>query len=97
MATNPCIADPPASQLYKEVVLKPRNGGVPNPEAITAIKALWTSKLDAYDAILSSRPYLAGQNLTLADLYHLPYGQKIIDAGHGEPLMDSKARPHLAA
>lgn len=76
--------------------MKPRLGGVPNPEVIAAGKAFLASKLDVYESILSARPYLAGQNLTLADLYHLPYGQKIIDAGHGEALMDHKARPHVA-
>lgn len=76
--------------------MKPRLGGVPNPEVITAGKVVLAAKLDAYESILSTRPYLAGNNLTLADLYHLPYGQKIIDAGHGEALMDHTARPHVA-
>lgn len=76
--------------------MKPRLGGVPNPDLIAASKAIWASKLDAYESILATRPYLAGNNLTLADLFHLPYGQKIIDAGHGEALMDHKARPHVA-
>ncbi|KAJ7642105.1 glutathione S-transferase [Roridomyces roridus] len=31
-------------------------------------------KLEAYDAILGKQRYLAGETLTLADLFHLPYG-----------------------
>jgi glutathione S-transferase len=88
--------DPTASAIFKEVVMKPRTGGVPNPAVIAAGKALWASKLDAYEKILEHRPYLSGNNVTLADLFHLPYGQKLIDAGHGEALMDHKARPHVA-
>ena len=32
------------------------------------------SKLDAYEKILGKQAYLGGENLTLADLFHLPNG-----------------------
>ncbi|KAJ7478917.1 glutathione S-transferase [Mycena latifolia] len=34
-------------------------------------------KLEAYDAILLKQRYLAGSTLTLADLFHLPYGPMV--------------------
>lgn len=76
--------------------MKPRNGLVPDETVIQAARVTLDSKLDAYDSLLSHRRYLGGQNLTLADLYHLPLGQKIIDAGYGASLMDDKRRPNVA-
>ncbi|KAG8764095.1 hypothetical protein FRC11_005505 [Ceratobasidium sp. 423] len=32
------------------------------------------AKMDGYERILSKQKYLAGDNFTLADLFHLPYG-----------------------
>ncbi len=31
--------------------------------------------LEVYDSILAKQPYLAGDEVTLADLFHLPYGK----------------------
>ncbi|KAJ7642085.1 glutathione S-transferase [Roridomyces roridus] len=36
--------------------------------------AILDQKLEAYDAILGKQRYLGGETLTLADLFHLPYG-----------------------
>ncbi|KAH6907359.1 glutathione S-transferase [Coprinopsis sp. MPI-PUGE-AT-0042] len=38
-------------------------------------------KLDVYDKILSKQKYLAGEDLTLADLFHLPFGALLPAAG----------------
>ena len=76
--------------------MKPSKTGRPVDEtALQAALALFEDKMDGYERVLSQRPYLGG-NLTLADLYHLPLGTKIIDAGHGSALTDSKKRPHVA-
>lgn len=40
--------------------------------------------LAAYETILSKQKYLAGEELTLADLYHLPYGTLIKTLGFAE-------------
>lgn len=46
----------------------------------------YVAKLDAalatYDTILSKQAYLAGNDVSLADLFHLPYGQLAKDLGH---------------
>ena len=38
-------------------------------------------KLDVYEQILSSSKYLAGDEVTLADLFHLPYCELLPVAG----------------
>ncbi|KAJ7928338.1 thioredoxin-like protein [Mycena leptocephala] len=38
-------------------------------------------KLDAYEAILSAQRYMAGDTLTLADLFHLPYAPLVASGG----------------
>ncbi|KIJ32241.1 hypothetical protein M422DRAFT_783510 [Sphaerobolus stellatus SS14] len=40
------------------------------------------NKLKAYEQILGTQKYLAGDEVTLADLFHLPYGYTIIQAGY---------------
>ena len=37
-----------------------------------------------YDVILSKQPYLAGEEITLADLSHLPHGNSLHTFGHGD-------------
>jgi glutathione S-transferase len=37
--------------------------------------------LAAYDAILSKTKYMAGDSLTLADLFHLPCGTMLSEVG----------------
>ncbi|KAJ7910404.1 glutathione S-transferase [Mycena leptocephala] len=48
-------------------------------------------KLDAYEAILSAQRYLAGDKLTLADLFHLPYAPLVAS---GSDIMTR--RPNVA-
>jgi glutathione S-transferase len=38
-------------------------------------------KLDVYEQILSKQKYLAGDEVTLADLFHLPYAELLPKAG----------------
>ncbi|CAA7257339.1 unnamed protein product [Cyclocybe aegerita] len=38
-------------------------------------------KLDVYERVLAKQKYVAGDELTLADLYHLPYGRLVGIAG----------------
>ncbi|KAF9534005.1 glutathione S-transferase [Crepidotus variabilis] len=59
-------------------------------EAISTLDA----KLDAYEKILSKQKYLAGDELTLADLYHLVYGSLLPNAGYTG--LESESRPNVA-
>ncbi|KAJ7163025.1 glutathione S-transferase [Mycena filopes] len=48
-------------------------GVAPDAAVLDAQLEALDKKLDAYDAILGRHRYLAGETLTLADLFHLPY------------------------
>ena len=43
-------------------------------EAGKALLATLEKKLEAYEVILSKQKYLAGDDVTLADLFHVPRG-----------------------
>ncbi|KAJ7101264.1 glutathione S-transferase [Mycena belliarum] len=66
--------DPPASQLVYELVLKKTlGGGETDPKTVEEQLAILEAKLSAYDVILGKTKYLAGDSITLADLFHVPY------------------------
>ncbi|KAF8875524.1 thioredoxin-like protein [Infundibulicybe gibba] len=54
-----------------------------NPDEAIAKRLIdtLTAKLEVYDVILGKQKYLAGDKLTLADLFHLPYGSLLPEAG----------------
>jgi len=84
--------DPYVSGIVYEKVYKPYSGGKPDEVAVKKYYDTLVPKLDAYDKILSKQKYLAGNECTLADLHHLPYGAKLYEAGYGH-VIDS--RSHL--
>ena len=54
--------------------------GMPvNEGAAKAIKDVFEERLPGYERILSKQKYLAGDDLTLVDLFHLPHGQLVVD------------------
>ncbi|CEI70315.1 hypothetical protein FVEN_g1166 [Fusarium venenatum] len=79
--------DPNVSTIAAEEVFNPRKGlGPTNKDIVKAkIKDLDASFI-GYERILSKQKYLAGDNVTLADLFHLPYGQMTESLGLGELL-----------
>ncbi|KAH9849528.1 glutathione S-transferase [Lenzites betulinus] len=66
--------DPIAHSLTLENIFKPMFGGKTDPAVVATLKTTLEGKLAAYDVILGKTKYLAGDELTLADLFHLPYG-----------------------
>ncbi|KAF7378141.1 Glutathione S-transferase [Mycena sanguinolenta] len=60
-------------QLAFELLLKPSRGMKPDEARVKELLVTMNSKLDAYDKILSKQKYLAGDTLTIADLFHLPW------------------------
>ncbi|KAF9001538.1 glutathione S-transferase [Cyathus striatus] len=68
-------SDPYASQQYTITCL--RSEGVPDPEKFKSSIETLSAKLDVYDQILSKQKYVAGDELTLADLFHLSYGEML--------------------
>ncbi|KAJ7175030.1 glutathione S-transferase [Mycena crocata] len=64
--------DPSASKAGFELYMQ--YWGVPaNQAVVDAQLEILDKKLDAYDAILGKHRYVAGETLTLADLFHVPY------------------------
>ncbi|KAG6840451.1 hypothetical protein C0991_006627 [Blastosporella zonata] len=80
--------DSAASAAVYENVFKAYHGQTPDPAAFDALIKKLDAKLDVYDTILSKQKYVAGDELTLADLFHLPYGTMLATAGSN--IMESK-------
>ncbi|KDQ08437.1 hypothetical protein BOTBODRAFT_37879 [Botryobasidium botryosum FD-172 SS1] len=59
---------------FELLVKKYRNLGAPNEAIVAQGYEDLKTKMAAYDSILAERRFLAGDNITLADLFHLPNG-----------------------
>ncbi|KAG2018450.1 glutathione S-transferase [Coprinopsis cinerea AmutBmut pab1-1] len=81
-----------AGKAVFEMVFKPMMGGKSDQKVFDDLIATLSSKLDVYDKILAKQKYLAGNEITLADLFHLPYGVLLSTAG--SEIMQSK--PNVA-
>ncbi|KAJ7246202.1 glutathione S-transferase [Mycena rebaudengoi] len=66
--------DPIVKKILLATFGYPAKGISADPAAATAAITELSSKLDVYEAILGKQKYLAGNELTLADLFHLGYG-----------------------
>lgn len=66
----------------------------PDEDRITKLLTTITSKLTVYDKILGNQQYLAGEHVTLADLWHLPLGFMLEKAGYN--VMSDEGRPNVA-
>jgi len=76
--------DPIASGIASEKIFKRYRGGVTDEKRVEELVAQFELKLNGYEAILSKQKYLAGNELTLADLFHLPYGSIVFEQlGYG--------------
>ncbi|KAK0500087.1 glutathione S-transferase [Armillaria luteobubalina] len=81
--------DPYATAVGMEKIIKPLHGGQADEAAVEAALTSLSAKLDAYDVILAKQKYLAGDDLTLADLFHIPWG--VLLAVAGSDIMESKS------
>ncbi|KAF5371759.1 hypothetical protein D9758_003514 [Tetrapyrgos nigripes] len=73
--------DPFASTATFEAIFKSMLGQTKNDAVYDeSIKTL-SAKLDAYEKILAEQKYMGGDELTLADLFHLPSGSLLATAG----------------
>ncbi|KAF8182505.1 glutathione S-transferase [Mycena galopus ATCC 62051] len=82
--------DPSASKAGVHLNQK-KLGWSYNEAVITEQLKILDEKLDAYEVILSKHRYLAGETLTLADLFHLPYAAYV---AYGGDIMT--CRPNVA-
>ncbi|KAF8225648.1 glutathione S-transferase [Tricholoma matsutake] len=73
--------EPLAVGVFNEMVRKPFFGESGNKDLFNSHIESLAAKLDAYDAILGKQKYIAGDELTLVDLFHLPLGVLLGIAG----------------
>ncbi|KAF8333881.1 glutathione S-transferase [Amanita rubescens] len=84
--------DPHASGIaFEKVVKKWRGLEIDEAQVTKHITALG-GRLDVYEKILSKQKYIAGDEFSLADLFHLPYGVKVYQGGHGDLI---ESRPNV--
>ncbi|KIK77937.1 hypothetical protein PAXRUDRAFT_834790 [Paxillus rubicundulus Ve08.2h10] len=86
--------EPHALGVLIEKVLKGRKGLLPDESAVTRHLAALNDKLDVYEVILAKQNYLAGDHVTLADLFHLPFGTMLEGPGLGYDVF--KRRPNVS-
>jgi len=63
--------DPAGFALLYERVIKQYIGQTTNEERVEELTSQLETKLDGYEAILRKQKYLAGDEVTLADLFHM--------------------------
>jgi glutathione S-transferase len=66
--------NPSASVIVFQRVVVPRFGGQTNEALVQQQAVTLEGKLAGYEKMLSKQKYLAGDEVTLPDLSHLPYG-----------------------
>ncbi|KAF6755336.1 glutathione S-transferase [Ephemerocybe angulata] len=70
-----------AGRAVFEMVFKPMMGGKSDEAVFQDLITSLSAKLDVYDKILATQKYMAGNEISLADLFHLPYGVLLATAG----------------
>lgn len=66
--------DPQASGLAFERMFKQFQGKTADEDRVKQLSEKLGAVLDVYETILSKQKYIGGNDVTLADLFHLPYG-----------------------
>jgi glutathione S-transferase len=87
--------DPFASGIASQRVFIPARGGKTDEVRVGELATTLEGKLAGYEKILSKQKYLAGDEITLADLFHLPYGSMLAPQGF-KFLEDSEKFPNVA-
>ncbi|KAJ7892417.1 glutathione S-transferase [Mycena leptocephala] len=72
---------PVVLNVVTELVRKPMSGKPADDVASAAALAELSAILDIYEIILSKYKFLAGDEFTIADLFHLSYAPMLADAG----------------
>ncbi|RXW12750.1 hypothetical protein EST38_g13105 [Candolleomyces aberdarensis] len=81
-----------ASAAVFEKLIKPYQNLTPDIAVFDALIKKLEAKLDVYEQILSKQKYLGGDEVTLADLSHLPYGSLLPAVGSNV----IESRPNVA-
>jgi glutathione S-transferase len=75
--------DEPLIKLLKELVVKKRQGGEPDPKIVDEARVELGKVLDVYEKLLEGKDYLTGE-FSLADIIHIPFTFLAFNAGEGD-------------
>jgi len=81
---------PLAQRFARELLFNPMQGFASDESRAKEAYAKLNANLDAYDEILGRQRYIGGNMITLADLFHVPYGSLLVQIGRGE-VFESRA------
>ncbi|GFZ51632.1 hypothetical protein JCM24511_09399 [Saitozyma sp. JCM 24511] len=90
-----CNFDEPAHSIAGELYFAKFHGREGDVALADKNKALLAKRLKVYDQILSKQKYIAGDDLTLVDLFHLTYGNLNVTIGGAPALTDAEGHPNL--
>jgi glutathione S-transferase len=74
--------NPPASKIVYEKVFKKWRGERADMEVVKASVEELKRVLDVYEKRLSSVPYIAGDEFSIADISHIPYTNLLLKCGY---------------
>lgn len=74
--------NPPASKIVYEKIFKKMRGERPDMKVVEASVAELEGVLDVYEQRLSSVPYIAGDEFSIADISHIPYTNLLLKCGY---------------
>ncbi|KAG8945085.1 hypothetical protein FRC04_001246 [Tulasnella sp. 424] len=69
--------DPSASGIVVEKIVNPFKGLPSDENKFQKHVETLNAKIDGYERMLTKHKYLAGDEITLADLWHLPFGEEV--------------------
>ncbi|KAJ7866227.1 glutathione S-transferase [Mycena olivaceomarginata] len=84
---------PAIFKILMEAVGKSRRGLPVDQAVLDAAVAEFSEKLDVYEVILGKHRFLAGNEFTLADVFHFGYGPML--ASYGVDVMTGGGRPNV--
>ncbi|KAJ7191424.1 glutathione S-transferase [Mycena pura] len=84
---------PALTKVAMESLGKQRQGLPVDQAVLDAALVELSAKLDVYEVILSKQKYVAGNELTIVDLFHLSYAPLL--AGAGIDVMTKESRPNV--
>ncbi|KAJ7663157.1 glutathione S-transferase [Mycena polygramma] len=80
--------EPNARNVYLQAIAYPAHNLPTNQTVLTDALAALSAKLEVYEAILEKQRFIAGNEFTLADVFHIGFGVKFRDAGCEDLLLE---------
>ncbi|KAI0342897.1 glutathione S-transferase [Trametopsis cervina] len=88
--------DPYALGYAYEKLAKPYHGLPVDQKVLDTMLGKLDERLNGYERILAKHKYLAGDEYTLADLFHLPWGTAFTDRFQFDYFTNEEKRPNIA-